>query len=356
MRKFHYFIGLLGTLVLLGSGCTGSNNTTAGAAGLFLTTNEGASWESVSVLPTVDGPQSLAGVSVYRTFEDPQDPDALYWASRNYGLFFSYNAGESWQHAPAPLNTGFIYGVAVHPKNKCIIFATNGVSVYKSVDCSRSWVEVHRELRSDTRISSLAFHQFTPYELYMTKTNGDILLSSDQGISWTIASQVDGDIVQLIPDQQEPETLYAATRKNGIYRSDDRGRTWTDVSAGIKEFPSALEYRRFYVDPNQVGHLYWVSTYGILRSTDRGTSWQPLKLITSPGSADIYGFIINPDNNQQMYYTATISGRSVFYSSQDGGVNWQTESLPSGQVPTVLTIHPTERERIYVGFTIPPSK
>jgi hypothetical protein len=56
-----------------------------------------------------------------------------------------------------------------------------------------------------------------------------------------------------------------------------------------------------------------------------------------------------------MYYTATLKdlSRSTFYKSIDGGVNWTTKKLPTGQVPAKMRIHP-EKNYIYIGFAIPP--
>lgn len=345
---------LCAAVILLGLGCSNKNPEFVGAGGMFLTEDNGKTWVQKSIVPTVVGPQSLAGVSVYRIYDDPQDPNTMYWASRDAGLFYTYNNGNSWTQAPAPLNTGIVFSVAVHPKNKCLIMATNGSRVYKSVDCSRSWEEVHREERAPARITSLKFHAFEPYELFMTKENGDVLVSSDIGISWTIAARQARGIVHIESDPFVADRLYISTRSAGLFRSEDRGRTWQDISTGIRAFPGALEYRRFYLDAGQAGHLYWISTYGILRSIDSGDTWQSIDLITSPGSAQIYGFTVNPSNPLDIYYVATIGSRSIFYYSKDGGVNWTTEQLPSAQVPTVLRIHPVNTNQIFLGMTIPP--
>lgn len=356
MKYIRIFTPVFAVIMLLGIGCGSSNQGFSGAAGLFVTTDNGETWAPRAIMPTVEGPQSLSGVSVYRLYDDPQDPDAMYWTSRNFGMFYTYNNGLSWTQAPAPLNTGLVYSVAIHPQNKCLIFATNGSRVYKSVDCNRSWEEVHREDRSGARISSLEFHAFDPYELFMTKQNGDILASSDLGISWTIITRSARDIVHIESDPHTAERMYLSTRANGLFRSTDRGRTWTNLSEGFRSFASALEYRRFYIDTGHAGHLYWVSTYGILRSTDSGDTWEALRLLTSPGSAQIYSMVVDPTNPLNIYYVATVGNRSIFYYSKDGGVNWTTESIPSSQVPTVLRMHPTDPNQIFLGFTIPPEQ
>jgi hypothetical protein len=79
-----------------------------------------------------------------------------------------------------------------------------------------------------------------------------------------------------------------------------------------------------------------------------------MTLLTAPGSVQIYGFAVNPKNPNHMYYTATANNRSTFYRTVDGGQNWITKRLPSGQIPTALRVHPEQEDWVYVGFTIPP--
>jgi photosystem II stability/assembly factor-like uncharacterized protein len=148
--------------------------------------------------------------------------------------------------------------------------------------------------------------------------------------------------------------MYVATKEDGLYRTQDGGTTWEQLNKNLKEYSKALQYRRFYVHPTKSNIIYWISTYGILISTDSGTTWNPMPLITSPGSVDIYGFAINPNNDKEIYYTSTLKGRSTFYKTLDGGENWVTEKLPSNQIPTLVYVHPEKGDLVYVGFTVPP--
>jgi photosystem II stability/assembly factor-like uncharacterized protein len=344
-------------LVFLGAGCVSSSNTstTSGPAGMFVSTDKGETWKSISLLPTTEGVQQLSGVSVFRLEADPQDASALYWATRANGLFFSYDDGKGWQHAPAPLDTGFVYSIAVHPKDPCTIYATNGNFVYKTIDCSRSWTEVYRELRKDVRVAALTYEYSSPYRVFVSLTNGDILKSADLGMSWQVVKRFKTPMTHIVGDKLQQGVIYAVSRKDGLYRSVDGGTTWTSLKAGLEEYSQALTYRRLVFHPTLPGVLYWISTYGVLVSNDSGTSWEPMNLITPPGSVDIFAFAINPDNDNEMYYTATSNNRSTFYRTNDGGQNWTTQRLPSNQVPTILRVHPKNTNWIYLGFTIPPN-
>lgn len=358
MKKILTTIGFFSVVLLItGQGClslTESGSSTSGPGGMFVSTDKGEAWQSISLLPTAKGVEQLAGVSVFRIFEDLQDPKAMYWASREHGLFFTYDEGKTWQRAVEPLNKGFIYSVAVHPKNKCTIYATDGDLVYKSEDCSRSWEEVHREDRSGVTIRFLEFDQFNPKDVYLLKDNGDLLKSNDAGESWVVVNRFGVDSAEIRSDPLQENVFYLVSKKKGLYRSVDGGETWDKLIDGLKEYSGAMVYRRFSIHPTQAGVLYWVSTYGVLVSKDSGDTWESIDLITPPGSANIYGFAVNPQNDQEIYYTATIKNKSSFYRSLDGGKNWTTRKLPSGQLPVYLRVHPEKSDIVYLGFTIPP--
>lgn len=358
MRKiFFHFALLLALLILSGQGClslVGEQPPTSGPAGMFISTDKGNSWEPISLLPTAAGVRDLSGVSVYRLFSDPGDPRALYWATRNHGFFYSYDDGRSWQQSPGDLAQNFIYSMAVHPGDRCTIYAANGERVLKTEDCSRSWDEVYRESRVDIRAMSLVFNPVNAKQLLLLESNGDVLQSVDGGQSWEVRQRFETEAAEIFADPLQRDVFYVATRVQGLYRSKDGGKTWESLQSNMKDFSGAVEFRRFFVHPKKIGVLYWISTYGILQSLDGGDTWGAVPLITPPGSVQIYGFAVNPKNENEMYYTATISNRSTFYRTVDGGKNWVTKKLPSGQIPTMLYAHPTKDLVLYLGFTIPP--
>ena len=280
----------------------------------------------------------------------------MYWASRTNGLLYSYDNGQAWRQVAAPLNTGFIYSAAVHPKDRCTIFATNGRQVFKSDDCSRSWKEMYIEGDASRSVRSIAILPFSPHHVYILENNCDMLKSEDGGASWQRAYSFGANIGRMIFDPNDRDLVYVSTMKNGLYRSRDSGATWENLSDRMSGFPGALGYRRFYIYPGEPARIYWVSKYGILLSKNEGTDWEPINLITPPGSAVIYSFAVNPKNEKEMYYTATINNRSTFYRTSDGGKNWVTRKIPSGQIPVVLRVHPEQTSWLFMGFTIPPKQ
>lgn len=348
---------LLAGLLFIGQGCVSlsSDQTRSGPAGMFVSVDQGEAWSQISLLPEADGVKDISGSSVYQLIEDPKDPKAMYWASRGEGLYYTYDDGKTWHRTSGPLSSGFVYGVSVNPQDSCIIYGTNGSRVYRTIDCNRNWTEVYQETDASL-ISSLAVDPFDLQKIYLVKRNGDILISRDAGLSWQVQTRLGDELIDIVADPQTPGRFYLTSRRHGIYRTDDGGLGWNSLEAPLSGFSGALEYRGFYVSPTEKNTLYSISTYGILKSEDAGESWESIPLITPPGSARIYAFAVNPQNDQEMYYSATINDRSTFYKTVDGGQNWITKKLPSAQLPTALRVHPEKSSWVYMGFTIPPQQ
>lgn len=361
MRRLSLFLGVVAIFLFTGQGCIslgGNDSPNSGPAGVFVSTDRGENWRELSTLIQTEGTKSISSVSVYRIVPDPKDTRAMYLATRSHGLFFTYDEGRTWQQPAGPVSTGFIYSAAIHPTSNCVIYATNGVQVYKTTDCSRNWTEVYREQRSNVQIVSLAFDQLTPQRVLMAENNGDLLQTLDEGASWSVLTRLKTQIAEIVSDELQPNVLYLATRSDGLYRSDDGGQTWVERKQELATFSGALEYRRLVLHPSIPNLLYWVSTYGILVSDNGGASWKAFELITPPGSVSIYGFAVHPTDTDILYYTSTLKdgSRPTFYRSDDGGASWTTKRLPSAQIPSILRVHPDKPDWIYVGFSLPLTK
>jgi len=360
MRKNYLYLFLLGVILIFGgASCDMSlageqGLQTSGPAGMFVSLDKGENWRPISSMPTIEGIKSLTGVSVYRLFTDPQDSSALYWGSRGDGLFYSFDDGKTWNRSVDPLSKGFIYSVAVHPKDRCTIYATNGRQVFKTEDCMRSWSEVFEEVRADVSVRTIAIDPFAEHYVYITEDNGDMLKSEDFGAHWSVVHRF-GVVMRMIRfDTNEQGLIYAASKEHGVYRSKDGGATWEDLKKKLDPYTGALKFRNMLVHPNIAEKIYWVSEYGIMESRNAGEDWDAYKLVTPPGSTKIYGFTINPLNDKEIYYTGTVGSKSTFYRSVDGGKTWETRKLPSKQIPTALYVHPEHGDWVYVGYTIPP--
>lgn len=355
-KKIRVLIGMLSVLVLTGAGCIQFTGSSQGPMGVFASTDAGDSWQQKNTLLTSQGIKSLAGANVYKIHTDPSDPKALYMATRGQGLYYSYDNGETW-NGSALLANKYIYGLSVDPNNKCTIFVTDGPNIYRTTDCQRTWKTVFTETRPAQRLVALAVDYRDSNIIYAAEIGGDILRSKDGGNSWRAIKSFGFELRHLAVDPFNSDRIYVASYAQGLYRSDDQGDNWTSLSQGFSDFSGSLNFYRLVFHPTQKDSLFWISKYGIFRSSDAGATWAEIKLLTPPGSVNIYAFAVNPKNLSEMYYTGTILGgdnqnvRSTLYKTTDGGVNWVTKKLPSNAIPVDLLINKENGRNIFLGFT-----
>ncbi len=358
MRIFWRLLLVIPALLVMGAGCVQIGGTAAaGPMGVFRSDDKGESWKAAMTFPTAQGVKSISGVKVYRIFNDPSDPNSLYLATRGQGLFYTYNNGSTWQYAEG-LGQKFIYGLAVDPHDKCTIFAADAQHIYKTTDCSRTWQAVYSEERPQERLVSIAIDYRNSRQVYGAIVGGDIIASSDGGTSWRIVKRFGLQVQQIMTDPFTANRLYVGTYKDGLYRSDNGGGSWQDMGSGLSNFSGSSDFYRLVLHPSRANSLFWISKYGILRSDDAGVTWTDLKLITPPGSVNVYAFAVNPDNDKELYYTGTILGenqshlRSTFYKSTDGGRTWVTKKLPTNTIPVGIYVHPEQTGTLLMAFTL----
>jgi len=295
-------------------------------------------------------------LNVYRLFTDPSDQNALYLSTRGQGLFYSYDNGDTWRTAPG-MGSAYIYGLSVDPKSKCVIYITDGLHIYKTTDCMRTWALMFTEERPSQRFVDVVVDYGNSNIIYAAQLGGDILQSKDAGASWRIIKRFGFEVRLMEADPFKSGRLYVAAYRNGLHRTDDGGNNWTDVSKGITDFSDGKSFYRFVLNKGKKDSIYWVSKYGILRSDDAGGTWSDIKLLTPPGSVNIYSFAVNPINQSELYYTGTVLNdkgqnlRSTFYKTVDGGNNWVTKKLPTNTIPVAMLVHIKNTSMLFVGFT-----
>lgn len=359
-HSFTRALAAVALLPLLGAGCiqfgNSSSSQAASPAGMFRSLDKAESFVPVVAFPTPQGVKSIAGVNVYRVFTDPSDPNALYLTTRNQGLFYTFNNGDEWNRVDV-LAGKYIYALVVDPQNKCVVYASDEGHIYKTSDCMRTWQLIYTEERPSQRAVSLAVDFASSNTVYAALAGGDILRSMDGGKSWQTIQRLGFAIQYLAADPLAAKRLYVAAYGRGLLRSDDQGITWSDLGSAFANYSSALDFYRLILHPTKRNALYWVSKYGILHSEDAGASWSEYKLITPPGSVNIYAFAVNGKNDKEMYYVGTILDekgnalRSTLYKTVDGGTNWLTKKLPTNTIPVFLYVHPKDDRMIFMGFT-----
>ncbi len=345
-KKFLLASGtILIFLITAGAACGLSLKTSALDGGVFQSVDDGQNWTQKVLVPTTSGaPQSIAGVNILTLVLDPEDNRAIYLGTEGDGLFLSYNGAESWLQADG-MNRGAINAVAVDPKTKCTIYAGATNLIFKSTDCSRSWVNIYVDSRSNAVVTAIAVDNYNPAIVYAGLSSGDFIKSDNFGQTWNTIQRLDNKITKILIDKFDSRIVYIATQNKGIFRTTDRGSTWGDLNKDLGKYSGSFEFMNLIQDQTSPNSLFLVSKYGWLKTSDGGSSWQPLTLLTPPGSTVIYASAVNPKNNKEIFY----STETTLYHTRDGGVTWETKKLPTSRIANYLLIDPVNTNTIYLG-------
>jgi photosystem II stability/assembly factor-like uncharacterized protein len=226
------------------------------------------------------------------------------------------------------------------------------------------------------RVVAVAGVPSSPRTFYMGSAGGGVWKTTDAGASWN--NVTDGffgsaSIGALAVAPSDPNVVYAGTgetclRNNispgdGVYRSDDAGRTWRH--AGLPEAGQIGKIRVHPRDPDLVyvavlGHAFGPSSErGVYRSRDGGRSWQRVLFATS--SAGAIDLSLDP-TNPRVLYAATwevvrkpwtlVSGGpgSGIYKTTDGGDTWTRlqAGLPAGVMGKIgVALSPADPQRVW---------
>lgn len=137
-----------------------------------------------------------------------------------------------------------------------------------------------------------------------------------------------GNIVNLVVDPSNPQVMYAGTFGAGVFKSLDRGRTWTQSSIGIGN----LYINSLAIAPNAPNILYAGSYKGMVYKTvDAGATWFPASLGIQDQAVN-YSIVVHPQNpDMAMVGTRGQSNpldpysppwNGVVYVTRNGGESW----------------------------------
>lgn len=319
------------------------------SGGVYKSTGGGVEWT-----PIFDnaGPGSIGDVEVSDADSnvvwvgtgESSNRNSVGWGD---GLYKSLDAGKTWTKVGLD-STQQIARIITHPTNKDICWvaaigplwsAGEDRGVYMTTDGGKTWNKT-LYVDENTGAMDLAIDSKNPNVLYAGMyerrrfpwtfrsggKNGGIFKSTDGGKSW---KKLEGGLptgmigkIGLSVYAKNPNIVYAIVEaekgakpeedKNGIYRSDDAGKTWKRMGTHSSR---PFYYHEIMVDPNDDTIVYSMST-NMMRSTDSGKTWRAMQ---NAIHVDYHAIWIDP-NDSNVIWVGNDGGAAVTY---DKGVTWK---------------------------------
>lgn len=230
------------------------------------------------------------------------------------------------------------------------------------------------------RIADIEIDQTDPATWYVGVASGGVWKTENAGTTWTplFDKQSVYSIGTVTIDPSNKNVIWVGTGENdggrhigfgdGVYRSADGGKTWTNMGLNKSEHISEI-----IVHPNDPNTIWaasqgplWSSggERGVFKSTDGGKTWK--NTLSAGIWTGVTDMIIDPRNPNRLYAATWQRQRTVaayigagpesgLHMSDDGGETWTklTTGLPKGNLgKTGMTISPQNPDILYAAIEL----
>jgi photosystem II stability/assembly factor-like uncharacterized protein len=225
------------------------------------------------------------------------------------------------------------------------------------------------------RVIGFAVDPKNPARYYVGVASGGVWKTINAGNTWTPVFDNEGSysIGAIVLDPKNPLVVWVGTGENnsqrsvsygnGVYKSEDGGRTWRNV--GLK---TSEHIGRIAIDPKDSNIVYVASQgplwgpggeRGLFKTTDGGKTWKNiLNISENTGVTDV---VIDPNDPNTIYCASyqrrrhmwtLINGgpESAIYKSTDAGATWNKlrAGLPTVELGRIgLAISPVDSNVLY---------
>lgn len=207
--------------------CFAARNT-----GLYRSDDSGKSWQPLYGSLDLTAPLATTSVAVSPVFSS----DQTVFAGVNGGILRSANGGTTWEAIVFPAPASLVTTLAVSPnyiEDGIVIAGTMEDGVFRSSDRGRIWAAWNFGLLDLSVFCVALSPDFAHDETLFAGTLSGLFRSTNGSRAWR---EVDfpTDLAPVLclaasPQYTSDGLLFAGTESNGLFASNDRGHSWTQL-------------------------------------------------------------------------------------------------------------------------------
>lgn len=248
--------------------------------GLFISTDHGATWHTLSSQGLGNGlPAAAATLKVSLTTRNGTLWALLLTTGSGFQLFESTDHGANWKTLPAPPITqwGTLMFIAAPPGSEGLVAATNSIFRTDNISAPNpAWINIQHNLHTDQH--AIAFVNATNW---YEGNDGGVWTTTQRGDAWT---SINDDLRTLEMFSVDGDSGGASPMAAG---AQDNGSMETGGPPSFQQLPFTVDGTNVAADPKKPGAFFVSFAFGDIRYTPA----PPL----SP-TVQIAGFSLGSDN------------------------------------------------------------
>jgi len=287
-------------IVWVGTGEGNGRNSSSWGNGVYRSTDGGGKFKHLGLQDTHDIP---------RIAVDPRDPDVCYVAAMGHlwgpneqrGLYKTDDGGKTWEALLQvdeltgccdvvldPANSDIVYAAMYTRLRKAYSFHGGGPNggIFRSDDAGRTFKKLTNGLPAETGRIGLDLFHADPRIVYA-------LVESDIG-------------------GRSINAWHSHSKAGGVFRSEDRGETWTRMS---NLTPRSFYFSRIRVDPKDDQRIY-LPGWGLGVSDDGGKNFRAG--LARIAHVDMHAMFVDPQDTDHLI----LGSDGGAYVSYDRGATW----------------------------------
>jgi photosystem II stability/assembly factor-like uncharacterized protein len=278
---------------------------------------------------------------------DPAVDGTLYLGGDVNGVYKSTDHGKSFRIVNHGLGHYAVYSLHADASRSGTVYAGTTGGLYISRDHAESWTFLPETAKGRLGITAERNQSVRTIAtdssgvVYAGTVRGELFRSDDSGTTWRPLELGAGpaSVAAVAVSASDPRLILVATAA-GLRRSTDGG-----ASFAAPDGPVQIHGVAIHPKDDRVAYAACAKD-GVFRSNDRGATWSKRS-----GGIDakfnMREVVIDPDDPERVVAIGTESWNGIFYASSNGGIDWTpTQTLKTDPVGNPTNASPEDRVSI----------